>query len=65
MTYLSPLLFLTNHFPAKAFEKFTALLSPRCSIFIIQSFSGLQDTKVFQGHVLKCDYKIIQVLKSL
>lgn len=65
MTYLSPLLFLTNHFAAKASEKLSALLSPRCSIFIIQFFSGLQDIKVFQGHVLKCEYKIIQAYKII
>lgn len=49
---------------AKAFEKFAAFLSPRCSIFIIQAFNGLQDIKVFQGHVLKYDYKMIQALRS-
>lgn len=65
MMYLSPLLFPTNHFAAKAFEKFSALLCPRCSIFIIQSFSGLQDIKVFQGHLLKYYYKIIQAYKFI
>lgn len=65
MIYLSPLLFPTNHFAAKAFEKFSALLCPRCIIFIIQSFSGLQDIKVFQGHLLKYDYKIIQAYKFI